>query len=320
MDSRKNVLVTGANGFLGSGLLRRLRVELRFVSRGVVRNIQNDTNGEIVCVGGIDSTTDWCRALDQMAIVIHCAARAHVMSDNVASPLEEYRKINVDGTLNLARQAASAGVKRFIFISSAKVNGELTTYSMPFTEQHLVNPQDPYGISKQEAEEGLRTIAKQTGMEVVIIRPPLVYGLGVKGSFASLVNWVNKGYPLPLGSIHNQRSLVALDNLVDFISLCADPDCSPKAANETFLISDGEDVSTTELLRKVAKAYGVKPKLLPIPVGLMRSAARLLGKGAMADRLFGNLQVDSSKARNLLGWKPVVTMDEQLAKMVSHDS
>jgi nucleoside-diphosphate-sugar epimerase len=247
--------------------------------------------------------------------VIHTAARVHIMDDSAADPLTEFRKVNTAGTLNLAQQAADAGVKRFIFISSIKVNGEMTLVDQPFKPNDNYISTDPYGLSKYEAEQGLLAIAEETSMEIVIIRPPLVYGPNVKANFASMIKWINKGVPLPFGAIHNQRSLVALDNLVDFIALCADRAKSPKAANQVFLISDGEDVSTTTLLQKVARAFGKKPRLIPVPVWLMTFSAKLIGKGDMANRLFGSLQVDSSKARDLLGWQPVVTMDEQLAKM-----
>jgi nucleoside-diphosphate-sugar epimerase len=221
--------------------------------------------------------------------------------------------MNRDAKLNLARQAADAGVERFIFISSIKVNGEDTSAGLPFKPDDKNIPADPYGLSKYEAEQGLLALGEETDMEVVIIRPPLIYGPNVKANFASMMAWVNKGVPLPFGAIHNQRSLVALDNLVSFIMLCMS---HPKAANEVFLIADGEDVSTSDLLRKVAKAFGKQSRLIPVPVELMTFFATLIGKGAMANRLFGSLQVDSSKARELLGWKPVITMDEQLAKMV----
>jgi nucleoside-diphosphate-sugar epimerase len=248
-------------------------------------------------------------------VVVHVAARAHIMRDEVSDPLAEYRRVNRDATLALARMAAEAGVNRFVFVSSIGVNGNQTV--KPFSESDEAHPHDAYSLSKYVAEQGLLAIARETGMEVVIIRPPLVYGVNAPGNFGSLVKWVKKGVPLPLGAVRNLRSLVALDNLVDFIALCADPDRSPNAANEVFLISDGVDVSTSDLLLKVAKACGVKSRLLPVPVGLMRFAAKVLGKGAVADRLFGNLQVDSSKARDLLGWKPVVTMDEALERMLS---
>jgi nucleoside-diphosphate-sugar epimerase len=231
------------------------------------------------------------------------------MLDKAADPLTEFRNVNVAGILSLARKAAAAGVLRFVFMSSIKVNGELTRLGRPFHSDDIPTPIDPYGISKLEAEQGLFEIAEQTGMEVVCIRPPLVYGPGVRANFATMMKWLNKGVPLPFGSVHNKRSLVALDNLVSFIIHCID---HPKAANEVFLISDGEDVSTTELLRLIAKALGKKPRLLPVPVGLMEFAAKLVGKESVTNRLFGSLQVDSSKARDMLGWRPVVIMEEQL--------
>jgi nucleoside-diphosphate-sugar epimerase len=230
----------------------------------------------------------------------------------VANPLEEFRKVNTGATLQLAKQAAESGVKRFIFLSSIKVNGEMTSLGEPFKPDDNFVPVDPYGLSKYEAEQGLLALAKETDMEVVIIRPPLVYGPGVRANFASMMFWMKKGVPLPFGVIHNKRSLVALDNLVSFIIRCID---HPKAANEIFLISDNEDVSTTQLLSKVAKAYGKKACLIPVPVSWMKFAARLIGKADVANRLFSSLQVDSAKARDLLGWKPVVTMDEQLKKI-----
>jgi nucleoside-diphosphate-sugar epimerase len=220
-------------------------------------------------------------------------------------------------TLALAELAADEGVKRFVFLSSIGVNGNNSV--MPFSEKDTPNPQEPYAISKYEAEQGLLVLAKKTGMQVVIIRPPLVYGPNAPGNFGTLVNWLRRAVPLPLGAINNKRSFVALDNLVSFIALCADRTRSPKAANQVFLISDGEDVSTTQLLSKVADALGKKRWLLPVPVGLMSFVARLIGKGDVANRLFGSLQVDSSKARDLLGWQPVITMDEQLHQTVAAD-
>jgi nucleoside-diphosphate-sugar epimerase len=227
------------------------------------------------------------------------------MNDTAADPLTAFRAVNVDGTLNLVRQAATAGVKRFVFISSVKVNGELTQPGRAFTETDAAAPQDAYGQSKHEAEQGLRQLAADTGMEVVIIRPPLVYGPGVKANFAALMRAVQRGWPLPLGAVHNQRSLVALDNLVDFIVTCI---THPQAANQTFLVSDGEDLSTTELVRGMAQAVGVPARLLPVPVWALQAGATLLGKGDAVQRLCGNLQVDISKARNLLGWTPPVSV------------
>jgi len=249
--------------------------------------------------------------LKSVDVVIHTVARVHVMNDSGNDLLADFRKVNTDATLNLAKQALRAGVKRFIFISSVKVNGEMTECGEPFQPDNSFVPTNPYGLSKYEAEQGLLALAKETGIEVVIIRPPLVYGPGVRANFATMMCWVDKGVPLPFGAIHNQRSLVALDNLVSFIIYCTD---HPKAANEVFLISDGKDVSTTELLQKVAKALGKKAWLIPVPVSWMTFIAKLMGKDDVVNRLFGSLQVDSSKARELLGWQPVITMDEQLKK------
>lgn len=316
------LLVTGGTGFLGQALLHKLLLSGRRPLITAVRRNKTDFPAEVRVewVNELGSSTDWTACFQEVEVVIHCAARAHVMKDETSDPLLEYRRVNVKGTLALAEQAVKAGVRRFIYISSIKVNGERTASNNPFNAEDIPAPEDAYGISKLEAEQGLLALARNTGMEVVIIRPPLVYGPGVKGNFASMVRWVRKGMPLPLGAVHNKRSLVALENLVDFIALCADPERSPRAANEVFLISDGEDVSMTELLRKVASAYNVTPRLLPIPVLWVQTTARLLGKRAVADRLLGSLVVDSSKARDLLGWKPVVSMDEQLKMMALHDT
>lgn len=233
------------------------------------------------------------------------------MSDTAADPLDEFRRVNVQGTLNLARQAAAAGVKRFAFVSSIKVNGESTQLGAPFKADDVPAPNDAYGLSKMEAEHGLREIALQTGIDVVIIRPPLVYGPGVKANFAAMMRWLRRGAPLPLGAIHNQRSLVALGNLVDLIVTCL---MHPAAANQTFLVSDGEDVSTTELLRRMGNALGREARLLPVPASWLKMTAALLGRQDVAQRLCGNLQVDISKARTLLGWRPPVSVGEGLRR------
>jgi nucleoside-diphosphate-sugar epimerase len=235
------------------------------------------------------------------------------MNDDTVDPLAEYRKVNVDGTLNVARHALEVGVKRFLFVSSIKVNGEHTPPGRPFTEEAAPAPEDPYGISKYEAERELQALCAETGMELVIIRPPLVYGPGVKGNFASMIRLMEKGLPLPLGAVRNKRSLVALDNLVDLIVTCVD---SPAAANQVFLAADGQDISTTELLRNVANAMGKPARLLPVPSGLLMLGASLFGKKAVAKRLLGSLQVDISKARELLGWQPPVSVEEGLARAV----
>ena len=317
--------MTGASGFVGQALMADLLAQ-HYSVRVAMRRPSNslpEVDNQFV-VGELSSAVDWSLALNSVDTVIHCAARVHIMNDSVAEPLAAFREVNTVATLGLAKAATKAGVRRFVYLSSVKVNGEGTADFHPhpshspggvntvFTEMDDFIPVDPYGLSKYEAEQGLLAIAKESGMEVVIIRPPLVYGPGVRANFASMMKWMNKGVPLPFGAIHNQRSLVALENLVSFIIHCID---HPKAANEVFLISDGEDVSTTELLQKVAKAFGKKPLLLPVPVGLMMFIAKLLGKGSMASRLFGSLQVDSSKARELLGWKAVIKMDDQLKKI-----
>lgn len=272
---------------------------------------KHDNITDYVLTGELSQDYDWSRVLAGVDCIIHLAARVHVMMENAIDPLEEFRRLNVDATMSLAHHAAQAGVRRFIFISSIKVNGEYTQPEKPFSSEDRADPKDYYGISKYEAEVALQRLAEKSGMEVVIIRPPLVYGPGVKANFMSMMQWLERGIPLPFGDVYNQRSLVAIDNLVDFIVTCLD---HPNAANQTFLISDGEDLSTTQLLQSIGKALGKPARLIPVPVGLMQVAANLFGKGAVAQRLFGSLQVDSSKARDLLGWKPVVTVDETLRK------
>lgn len=303
------VMVTGATGFVGSLVTEeasRRGFEVVGTSRRLVNSVCN-----LVQVTSFDDLSGCSDLFQNVGVVVHCAARAHVMKDEVPDPLAEYRKVNVDGTLNLARQAAEAGVLRFVFISSVKVNGEQTPLNQPFTAEDSPAPEDEYGISKMEAEQGLQALAAETTMEVVIIRPPLVYGSGVKGNFANMIELLDKGYPLPLGAIHNRRSLVALDNLVDLIVTCID---HPGAANETFLVSDGEDLSTTELLQGVAQAMGKPSRLIPVPAGLLQLGATLLGKKAVAQRLLGSLQVDISHTQQCLNWTPPLTVKEGLAR------
>jgi len=306
-----NILLTGASGFLGDPLSDFLDQDSRFVLTRAVRRKASLKNSRDALIDDLHAGTDWAAALNGQDVVVHAAARAHIMKDEVPDPLAEYCKVNVEGTLNLARQAAEAGVSRFIYISSIKVNGEQTPLGKPFTAEDVPAPEDPYGVSKLEAETGLHEIASATGMEVVIIRPPLVYGPGVKGNFASMIKLVEKGLPLPLGAIHNKRSLVALDNLVDLIIKCID---HPAAANQVFLAGDGQDVSTTELLRGVGRAMGKPARLIPVPAGMLMFGAGLLGKKAVAQRLLGSLQVDISKVRNLLGWEPPLSVDEGLRR------
>jgi len=307
------VLVTGANGFLGGTLFRRLCSGNDVECEGAVRSRPGIINAadNMVTVGDMGAVIEWSSVVSGIEVVVHTAARAHIMNDEVTDPLAEYRKVNVEGTLNLARQAAAAGVKRFIFISSIKVNGEQTATGQPFFSHDAPSPEDCYGISKHEAEQGLRELATETGMEVVIIRPPLVYGPGVKGNFASMIKLVGKGLPLPLGAVHNQRSLVALDNLVDLIITCID---HPGAANQTFLVSDGEDISTTQLLQGVAQAMGKPSRLIPVPASLLQFAATLLGKKSVAQRLLGSLQVDISHTQKCLNWTPRLTLKQGLQR------
>jgi nucleoside-diphosphate-sugar epimerase len=274
------------------------------------RDKQNNTN--YVYINSVNSDSQFDLASRGCHVIIHCAARVHVMDDSAENPLDEFREVNTYGTLNLAQQAAEAGIKRFIFISSIKVNGESTELGKPFTPNDAHIPRDPYGLSKYEAEVGLRAIAEKTGMEVVIIRPPLVYGPGVKANFASMMKWVNKGIPLPLGGIkENKRSLVSLDNLVDLILTCID---HPNAANQTFLVSDDNDVSTTQLLTNMASALDVPNRLLPIPSSWFTLAAKLTGKPAISQRLCGSLQVDISKTQEMLNWQPPYSSAESMKK------
>ena len=237
------------------------------------------------------------------------------MSENASDPMAEFRRVNVNGTRQLARQAADAGVRRFIFVSSVKVNGEHSLAGRPLTAADAPAPLDPYGISKLEAEQALQALSTETGMEMVIVRPPLVYGPGVKANFGSLLRWLSKGWPLPLGAVHdNRRSLVAVDNLADLLLTCVD---HPAAASQTFLASDGEDLSTTELLRRMGQALGKPARLLPVPPALLRWGATALGKADIAQRLLGSLQVDITHTRQTLGWTPPITVDEGLRRAVA---
>lgn len=308
------VLVTGASGFVGEAVVLKLLVDQQFSPIAAARGA---TRLQGLCpVQPFDLIhTKVLPALDDVQVVIHAAARVHVMNETAVDALAEFRKVNVEGTLNLAQRAAKSGVKRFIFISSIKVNGESTHPGKPFTADDRPNPQDPYGVSKYEAEEALKQLGRATGMEVVIIRPPLVYGPGVKANFLSMLNWLNKGIPLPLGAIRNQRSLVAIGNLVSLVVTCID---HPLAANQTFLVSDGEDLSTTQLLHRLSRALGKPARLLHMPELLLTLAASALGKKAIAQRICGSLQVDIAKNRELLGWVPPVSMDKAMRQTAGH--
>lgn len=308
------VCVTGATGFVG----RRLSSSL--AGRGhstiaLVRDCERQEN-----VADWQSLIEWNAEKTNASIefhgadaVVHLAARVHVASDDHENPLEAFRRVNVGGTLELARRAAEQGVPRFVFVSSIGVNGNETEH--PFTEADVPAPQEPYAVSKHEAEHELRALERETGLEVVIIRPPMVYGPNAPGSFGSLLRWVRKGVPLPLGAVTgNRRSLVALDNLVDLIVTCLD---HPAAAGETFLVADGEDVSTAALLRTVGDALERPARLVPVPVWMLRFGATALGRREMARRLLGSLQVDAAKARDVLGWTPPITLNEGLRRAVA---
>lgn len=302
------VVVTGASGFVGEAVVYRLLLDKKFLPVAATRG---PTRLSGLCpVVSLDLAEDGVMPiLIDVQVVVHAAARVHVMSETSADALTMYRKINVDGTLSLARRAAESGVARFVFISSIKVNGECTAPGNSFQADNAAAPVDPYGVSKYEAEEGLKQISRESGMEVVIIRPPLVYGPGVKANFLSMMRWLTKGVPLPLGAINNQRSLVAIGNLVDLIVTCIE---HPAAANQTFLVSDGEDLSTTQLLRRLAKALGKQSKLVPVPQWLLIFGAALVGQQAAAQRICGSLQVNIDKNRDMLGWVPPITVDRAM--------
>jgi len=303
------ILLTGVTGFIGLTLAQAL-LQQGYSLKAAVRHTSTNLPSTIqqVAINNLLPDTDWKTACVEVDAIIHLAARAHILNDTATDPLAAFRETNTAGTLNLARQAANAGVRRFIFISSIGVNGN-QTFGKPFTAADTPNPAEPYAISKHEAELGLRQIAAETGMEVVIIRPPLVYGANAPGNFGRLIHTVARGIPLPLGSIHNHRSLVALPNLIDLITTCID---HPAAANQTFLVSDGEDLSTTDLLRRLGDALGKPARLLPIPQAWLETTLTLLGKRAIAQRLCGSLQIDLSHTRNTLGWTPPISVDAAL--------
>jgi nucleoside-diphosphate-sugar epimerase len=310
-----NILLTGASGFVGRAMLGflqtmpdtsiRLAVRTPFIDRA-------DLAAHEQCqIDTIDGHTSWAPALQGIDTIIHLAARVHVMHDHSADPLAAFRAVNTEGTLALARQASRAGVRRMVYVSSIKVLGESTEPGQALTEISPTNPRDPYGISKLEAEQGLRRLSVETGLEVVILRPPLVYGPGVTANFQALMRAVQRGWPLPFGAIQNQRSLVAVDNLVSAIYLCAH---HPDAANQTFLVSDQQDLSTPGLVRAQAQALGRTARLLPVPVVVLTSLGTITGRSAAVQRLCSDLRIDSSKISNMLGWHPAVTVQEALRR------
>ena len=348
-----NILITGANGFIGRNLCGFLK-EKGHLIRAAVRNNVHAISGvdEYIQVGDINEFTDWQQALDGVDVVVHLAARVHITRDIVVNSLDAFRKVNVLGTERLARMAVKAGVKRFIFISSVKVNGEGTGgrrqrsevgsqksegggrkivnrdgwmnwmngwktegMSDPYTEIDKPEPQDAYGVSKLEAENILKKIADETGLQTVILRLPLVYGLGVKANFKNLIKLAGFGLPLPFKGIDNQRSFIYLGNLVDAINTCI---THPKAAGETFLVSDGQDISTPDLIRMIASAMDKKPILFSLHPGILKALCKIAGKGKELEKLTGSLLVDSSKIRNLLGWKPPFTLEEGIKETVKY--
>lgn len=307
------ILVTGAKGFIGGGVCAFLS-QSRFV-RAVVR--QSAGCAGIAATeevhGDLSASFDWTANLKGVSAIVHCAARVHVLKESSPNPLAEFRAINVDGSMNLARQAVSAGVRRFIFLSSIAVNG-VETQSRPFRPDDIPSPDSGYAMSKLEAEQQLLALAGRTAMEVVIIRPPLVYGVGAPGNFSSLVKWIGKGMPLPLGAItRNSRSFIYLQNLVDLIEVCVD---HPAAANQVFLASDGEDLSTTDFVKRIGNVLGKSPRLIPVPAWLLYGALACIGKAQTAKSLCRSLQIDIQQTQEKLGWQPAVSVDEGLRKCV----
>lgn len=309
-------LVTGASGFVGRALVARLAAEPNWTVVAATRR-----GGPPLAPGvprlvapALEAAGDWSVALQGVHVVVHLAARVHVMREQSRDPLAEFRRVNVQGSLALARQALQAGVRRFVFVSSVKVHGESTWPGAPFRADDPPRPGDAYGQSKLEAENGLRALVRGSSMELVIVRPPLVYGPGVQANFRALLRAAAGGWPLPLGAVHNLRSFVALDNLVDLLVLCG---THPAAAHQAFLVSDGCDLSTTALLQRLALAHGRPARLWPLPVPLLQWLGQLSGRGAMVQRLCGNLQLDIAKTRTLLGWSPPVNVDEALRRLAA---
>ncbi|MEN8132666.1 MAG: SDR family oxidoreductase [Pseudomonadota bacterium] len=306
-----NILITGATGFIGRAILADLGTDSSHRVIALTRDTSDDLPYDIkqVRVRSIDGTTQYHGLLNDIDVIIHTAARVHQLDDTADTAYADYNEANVEGTLNLARQAAESGVKRFIFLSTIKVNGESTRPEQPFTAEDTPAPGDPYAITKYTAECGLLELSHETGIETVILRPPLVYGPGVKANFYKLMQLAHKGYPLPFGSVENKRSLVSIDNLVSLIRSCID---HPNAANKIFLVSDDMDISTSDLVRKIAASMSLYPRLIAIPKSILMLTAALIGKREAAKRLLGNLQVDITKTKTELDWEPVTRLDDAI--------
>ena len=314
MSHPRRVLVTGANGFVGRAVVRALLEDPCVVVSVATRQPWTEPHDRLHAhvIPGIDGTTDWRAALERVDAIVHTAARVHQLNDTAADPLDAFRRVNTAGTLALASQAAAAGVRRIVFLSSIKVNGEGTAPGRPYTADDTPNPGDPYGVSKLEAEEGLQALWEKRAIETVVIRPPLVYGPGVKANFRALMSIVARGWPLPLGGVTgNRRSLVGLDNLVSLILTCV---VHPDAAGQRFLVSDGHDLSTAALVREMGKAVGRPPRKLPVPPGLLTLLGSLARRRDVVSRLTESLQVDIRKTRTVLGWQPPVSVEEGLRR------
>lgn len=308
------ILVTGGNGFIGKAICKNLKKKNYTINITSRRDVAINLNGmKVYSINEINKNTNWLEALDRVSCVIHCAAKTHVMNNIRQKSLSSFREVNVEGTLNLAKQAAECGVKRFIFLSSIKVNGERTEKSSMFRYNDVPKPEDSYGISKWEAEKGLWKISRQTGLEVVIIRAPLVYGPAVKGNLRRLIKLIQSGIPLPFSLIKNQRSLIGIDNLVDLIIHCIDHD---KASGNTFLISDGKDLSTPDLVRGIASSMELSARLFPLPLIFLKFFGFILGKKLEIDRLIGSLRIDNSYTKETLNWTPPLSVEEGIRRMV----
>ncbi len=308
--AKARVLVTGANGFIGKTLCRELRDSGYWVREAIRKS--DDAHSDVIAVGDIGRDTDWSGALERIQVVIHLAARAHILDNKTADPLAAFRAVNVEGTKQLAQQAAQSGIQRFIFVSSIGVLGSSTQVGEPFTTHSVPAPRSHYAIAKWEAEQALQQVRSETGFEIVIVRPPLVHGAGAPGNMRRLLKWVYRGVPLPLASTGNRRSLIGVDNLADFLIHCV---VSPAAANQTFIVSDEQDLSTTELIRLLANAMNRPARLFPAPEAPIRLLAQIIGKENIVDQLWGSLVIDSSKAYKDLKWSPPFTAAEGIEKM-----